>query len=71
MSHLVPLGYLYAANSLVGLTLVSALFSKPSLLAMTAFTVVVVRRVCTPLAPHRDHQVVTVTPESRCRKDPS
>ncbi|MFI7149656.1 DUF3159 domain-containing protein [Nonomuraea sp. NPDC050022] len=44
VSHLVPLGYLYAANSLVGLTLVSALFSKPSLPAMAAFTVVVVRR---------------------------
>ncbi|MEU7834797.1 hypothetical protein [Nonomuraea sp. NPDC049129] len=71
VSHLVPLGYLYAANSLAGLTLVSALFSRPSLLAMTALTVVVGRRACTPLAPHRDHQVVTVTPESRCRKDPS
>ncbi|MFD7711591.1 DUF3159 domain-containing protein [Streptomyces sp. NPDC059785] len=44
LSHLVPLGYLYAADSVVGLTLVSALFAKPTLLAMAALTVVLVRR---------------------------
>ncbi|MET9241956.1 hypothetical protein [Nonomuraea sp. NPDC003709] len=78
VSRLVPLGYLYAANSLVGLTLVSALFCKPSLPAMAAFTVVVVRRAvrqepyATGAAP--DHQVVAATSEGRPaprRKDPS
>ncbi|WP_433519416.1 DUF3159 domain-containing protein [Nonomuraea sp. CA-143628] len=78
VSHLVPLGYLYAANSLVGLTLVSALFSKPSLLAMAGFTVVVVRRAVRrdlyATGAALDHDVVTVTPEGRpapCGKDPS
>ncbi|MGP3914899.1 DUF3159 domain-containing protein [Nonomuraea sp. 10N515B] len=78
VSHLVPLSSLYAANSLVGLTLVSALFCKPSLLAMAAFTVVVVRRAV-PQGPYAagaapDHQVVAAGPEGRPaprRKDPS
>jgi hypothetical protein len=43
-THLVPLGYLYAIDSVVGLTLISALFAKPTMLATVALTVVVVRR---------------------------
>ncbi len=48
ISHLVPLGYLYAIDSVVGLTLLSALFAKPTLLAMAGLTVVVVRRAAPP-----------------------
>ncbi|GGQ35350.1 hypothetical protein GCM10010233_61370 [Streptomyces pseudogriseolus] len=61
-SHLVPLGYLYATDSVVGLTLLSALFAKPTLLAMAAFTVVVVRRAA-PLHPGSPpEQGATATP---------
>ncbi|MEU6551933.1 DUF3159 domain-containing protein [Streptomyces sp. NPDC046915] len=48
ISHLVPLGYLYAVDSLIGLTLLSALFAKPTILAMAVFTVVAVRRAVRP-----------------------
>lgn len=48
MSHLVPLGHLYAIDSVVGLTLLSALFVKPTLLAMAGLTIVLVRRAVSP-----------------------
>ncbi|MFC9219247.1 DUF3159 domain-containing protein [Streptomyces hygroscopicus] len=44
LSHLLPLGYLYATGSVVELTLLSALFAKPTLLAATALTVLYLRR---------------------------
>ncbi|MEU0134103.1 DUF3159 domain-containing protein [Streptomyces sp. NPDC006296] len=44
VSHLVPLVLLYARDSVVGLTLISALFTKPTLLATAALTLLVVRR---------------------------
>ncbi|MZD09872.1 DUF3159 domain-containing protein [Streptomyces sp. SID5785] len=55
LSHLVLLGHLYAIDSLVGLTLLSALFCKPTVLAMAILTAVTVRRaVREHLAPpHR------------------
>ena len=44
VSHLVPLCALYAIDSVVGLTLLSALFAKPTMLAMAGLTIVTVRR---------------------------
>ncbi|MEV2193484.1 DUF3159 domain-containing protein [Streptomyces phaeochromogenes] len=52
VSHLVPLCYLYAIDSVVGLTLASALFAKPTMLAMAGLTVVVVRRAAPPSPGH-------------------
>jgi hypothetical protein len=42
--HLVPLLYLYAIDSVVGLAAVAGFFNKPTMLAMVVLTVVVVRR---------------------------
>ncbi|MFK4547971.1 hypothetical protein RKD29_007567 [Streptomyces tendae] len=47
-THLVPLVYLYGLDSVVGLTLISAFFTKPTMLAMAVLTVVVVRRAVRP-----------------------
>ncbi|MFE7032676.1 alkyl sulfatase dimerization domain-containing protein [Streptomyces sp. NPDC057621] len=53
VSHLVPLCYLYAVDSVVGLTLLSALFAKPTLLLMAGFTVLAVRRGTPPGRPRQ------------------
>ncbi|WP_328354771.1 DUF3159 domain-containing protein [Streptomyces sp. NBC_00445] len=77
-THLVPLGYLYAIDSVVGLTLLSALFTKPTMLAMVALTAVVVRRALRPRpampgAPPNQDAVTAASPDRSAahRKDPS
>lgn len=77
-THLVPLVYLYGMDSVVGLTLLSAAFTKPTMLAMVALTVVVVRRAVRP-HPHAPgappaHDMAAATSADRVarhRKDPS
>ncbi|GAB3011437.1 hypothetical protein GCM10023080_092550 [Streptomyces pseudoechinosporeus] len=61
-THLVPLGYLYAIDSVVGLTLISAFFTKPTMLATVALTVVVVRhRPAVPGAPPNQDAVTAAS----------
>jgi hypothetical protein len=43
-SHVVLMAWLYAADSVAGLTAAAALFNKPTMLAMAVATAVVVRR---------------------------
>jgi hypothetical protein len=49
--HLVPLLYLYAIDSVVGLAAVAGFFNKPTMLAMVVVTVVVVRRGAAASSP--------------------
>lgn len=73
--HLVPLGYLYAIDSLVGLTLLSALFCKPTMLAMAVLTAVAVRRAvrAEPVVPPAPAPLVDTRTDHAVphRKDPS
>ncbi|WP_158801262.1 hypothetical protein [Streptomyces sp. NRRL S-37] len=48
VAHLVPFAYVYARDSVVGLTLLGTFFNKPTLLMMIVLTVVVVRRGARP-----------------------